>query len=226
MFSYVFMKILEARPHSYDRLMDRVSRGRMQAVREAVAAEIPAGARVLEIGCGTGKLAEVIAGLGATVQGFDFSPAMIAAARDRIEKHGLAERFMVREMGVDGMDGLPSAGFDTVVSTLVLSEVSEDERRFALKQAARVLRPGGLIVIADEVVPRSCPRRVLQAVARVPLAALTYLVAEGMSRPIANITGELSEAGFIVEKETRSHGDAFALVVAYTPKKEESRCHS
>jgi cyclopropane fatty-acyl-phospholipid synthase-like methyltransferase len=226
MFSYVFMKILEGRPHSYDRLMHRADRGRVREIKEAIAAEIRPGARVLEIGCGTGELAEIIAGLGATVQGFDLSPAMIAAARDRIKKHGLSERFMVREMGVDGMDGLPSAGFDAVVSTLVLSEVSENERRFALKQAGRVLRPGGLIVIADEVVPRSRPRRVLQAVARVPLAALTYLVAKGTSRPIADIAGELSEAGFTVEKETRSHGDAFALVVAHTPKKEEGQCHS
>jgi hypothetical protein len=47
-----------------------------------------------------------------------------------------------------------------------------------------------------------------------------------MSRPIADIAGELSEAGFIVEKETRSHGDAFALVVAHTPEEEESQCPS
>jgi len=92
MFSYVFMKILEGRPHSYDRLMHRADRGRVRKIKEAIAAEIPPGARALEIGCATGELAEIITGLGATVQGFDLSPAMIAAARHRIKRHRLAER--------------------------------------------------------------------------------------------------------------------------------------
>lgn len=221
MFSYVFMKILEGRPRSYDRTIDLVSRGRVRAAKEAVAAEVPPGARVLEIGCGTGELAEILVDQGATVEGFDLSPGMIAAAYDRIKGRGLGEKFIAREMGVEGMDGLPSAAFDAVVSTLTLSELNPDERRFALKQAARVLRRGGLIVIADEVVPRSRMRRVLHAFGRAPVAALTYLVANATSRPIGDIDIDLAQAGFIVEKEERSHGDAFAVVVARLGEKEE-----
>ncbi len=221
MFSYVFMKILEGRPRSYDRLMDRASLNRVRATKEAVAAEVPHGARVLEIGCGTGELAEILVERGDRVEGFDISPAMIAAAQHRMKQCGLGENFIAREMGVDGMDGLPSAAFDAVVSTLTLSEVNPDERRFALKHARRVLKGGGVIVIADEVTPRNRARRVLHAIARAPLAALTYLIANGTSRPIEDISGELSQAGFIVVKEERSHGDAFALVVARKPKEGE-----
>ena len=46
------MRLLEGRPRSCDRRMDRASGGRVQALKEAVAEEVPAGARVLEIGCG------------------------------------------------------------------------------------------------------------------------------------------------------------------------------
>ena len=66
MFSYVFMKILEGRPRSYDRRMDELSRGRVRAMKQAVASEIPPGTHVLELGCGTGELAVLICARGAT----------------------------------------------------------------------------------------------------------------------------------------------------------------
>ncbi|MBU0515019.1 MAG: class I SAM-dependent methyltransferase [Proteobacteria bacterium] len=220
MFSYVFMKILEMRPGSYDARMDRVSKGRVRAVKEAVAGEILAGGHVLEIGCGTGELAAMMIQRGATVDGFDLSPAMLAVAGKRIEDEGLGGRFSVRPLGVDGMDRLPDRAYDAVVATLVLSELSDDERRFAIKHAARVLKPGGRLVVADEVAARSMSRRLFQALIRLPLMALTYLVSRALTRPLRNLTNEVAAAGLVVAKEARSHGDAFALVVARRPGEE------
>jgi demethylmenaquinone methyltransferase/2-methoxy-6-polyprenyl-1,4-benzoquinol methylase len=213
-FSYVFMKILERRPASYDRRMDKASRGRVRAMKEAVTARVPPAARVLEIGCGTGELGAMLVARGATVEGFDLSPTMIAAARERIARHGLEDRMSVREMGVDGMDDLPDASFDAVVATLVLSELTDDERRFALRHAARALRPSGMLVLADEVVPRTRAHRLAHAALRAPMAAVTYLVSRGSTRPLADLVGEVTAAGLVVEREERSHRDAFALVVA------------
>jgi demethylmenaquinone methyltransferase/2-methoxy-6-polyprenyl-1,4-benzoquinol methylase len=122
-------------------------------------------------------------------------------------------------MGVDGMDGLTDANFDFVVSTLVFSELNDDERRFALKHAARVLRPGGRLIIADEVVPKSALRRLVHHIARLPLFAATYLVSGKSTHPINDLAREINAAGFIVEKESRSRGDSFAIVVGF--KKEE-----
>jgi cyclopropane fatty-acyl-phospholipid synthase-like methyltransferase len=222
MFSYAFMKILEMRPGSYDGRMDKVSRGRVRAVKEAVAAEIPPGSHVLELGCGTGELAAMMIGRGATVDGFDLNPAMLAAAERRIEAENLGDRLSVRLMGVDGMDRLPDGAYEAVVATLVLSELSDGERLFAIKNAARVLRPGGRLIVADEVVPRGRGRRTLQALLRWPLLALTYLVSRASTRPLPNLTDELAAAGLKVDRETRSHGDALALVIAHRPGENES----
>jgi demethylmenaquinone methyltransferase/2-methoxy-6-polyprenyl-1,4-benzoquinol methylase len=221
MLSYLFMKILEGRPRSYDRLMDKVSRGQVKTVKEAVVAEVPEGAHVLEMGCGTGELAAMLIARGATVTGFDLSPTMVEVARDRIEAEGLKDKLTIEQMGVDGMDGFPASSFDAVVSTLVLSELSDDERRFALKHSKRVLKPGGIFVIADEVVPRTASGKVLQALVRIPMKAATYFVSRTSTHPIADLPGELKAAAFAVQKEIRSQGDAFALVVAKCQERSE-----
>jgi ubiquinone/menaquinone biosynthesis C-methylase UbiE len=213
MFSYVFMKILERRPRSYDQSMDRVSGGRIGALKQAVVDEIPAGSHILEIGCGTGELAEMLVKKGAVVEGFDLSPSMIGMAQERIAERKLQERFSVRLMGVEGMDELPSNTYDAVCSTLVFSELTDDERRYALKHSARVLKPTGRLVIADEVTPRTLFRKTIHSILRAPMVAITYLVSQASTEPIADLTGEMTLAGFIVEKEIRSHGKSVALVV-------------
>jgi cyclopropane fatty-acyl-phospholipid synthase-like methyltransferase len=213
MLSYVFMKILESRPRSYDRAMDKASRGRVKQMKENVAAEVPDGSRVLEIGCGTGELAAMCIARDSTVEGFDASPAMVEVARQRIAEEGLHDKMTVEQMGVDGMDSLPDARYDAVVSTLVFSELSDDERRYALTNTRRVLKPGGICVIADEVRPRTSGQRLLYSMVRGPAFALSYLVSKAITRPVEDLAGEMKTAGFSVIKEVRSHGDAFAMVV-------------
>jgi demethylmenaquinone methyltransferase/2-methoxy-6-polyprenyl-1,4-benzoquinol methylase len=215
------MKILEMRPRSYDQRMEKISRGRVRAVKEAAAGEVLKGSHVLEIGCGTGELASLIVERGCIVEGFDLSPLMVKTAEKRIEKDDLTGKFSITHMGVDGMDGFPGENFDAVVSTLVLSELNDDERRFALKHAARVLRPGGCIIIADEVVPRTALRRLVHNIARLPLLAITYLVSGKSTYPIDDLAREISEVGFVVGKEVRSHGDSFTMVVGFKKQKQD-----
>ena len=97
MFSYIFMKILEARPRSYDQRMEKVSHGRVRAMKQAAADEVPPGTHVLEIGCGTGELAAMLCARGATVEGFDRSPSMVAVVRERIEEEELDGRLAARK---------------------------------------------------------------------------------------------------------------------------------
>jgi ubiquinone/menaquinone biosynthesis C-methylase UbiE len=214
------MKILEMRPKSYDERMDRISRGRIRGIKEAVAREVPEGSHVLEIGCGTGELAALIIERDCIVEGFDLSPSMVRVAEERIKTENLSGKFSVRQIGIEAMDGFADETFDSVVSMLVFSELNDDERRFALKHAARILRSGGNMVVADEVVPQRPAHRLIHDLSRLALLALTYLVSRKSTRPIDDLAGEIRGAGFTLEKEVRSQGDSFAIVVG---RKEEGK---
>ncbi len=218
MFSYVYMKLLERRPATYDARMSRASRGRIHAVKAAVVDRAVAAlgglGTLLEIGCGTGELAAALVQAGFRVHGVDANPAMIAVAQDRIARQGLAESLEVETRGVETLDGFADHAFDGVVSTLVLSELGEGERHYALKHARRVVRDGGVLILADEVLPRTRLQRARHALGRAPALALTYLVTGSASRPVHDLAAAVHEAGLTVLEEERSHGDAFSLVVA------------
>jgi SAM-dependent methyltransferase len=101
---------------------------------------VPPGGRWLDVGCGTGALAETILALAAPgeVVGIDPSPAYVAFARDRL--HDPRIRFEVGD--ARALQEAP-ATFDAVVAGLVLNFVLEPER--ALSEMVRVARPGGTV---------------------------------------------------------------------------------
>lgn len=80
--------------------------------------------------------------------------------------------------------------------------------------AYRALRPGGVIVIADEVRPRAFTKRLLQAVLRGPQAALAWVMAGSVSRPISDLAAELVAAGFVLLSERRWLLETLAVVIA------------
>ncbi len=101
---------------------------------------VPPGHRWLDVGCGTGALAESILTLAAPgeVVGIDPSPQYVAVAHDRVNDPRI--RF---EVGDAQALQAPSATFDAVVSGLVLNFVPEPGR--ALSEMVRVVRPGGVV---------------------------------------------------------------------------------
>ena len=101
---------------------------------------VPPGLRWLDVGCGTGALAQTILALAAPreVVGVDPSPAYVAFAREWVKDP--RARFEVGDARAMRAD---DASFDAVVSGLVLNFVPEPER--ALSEMARVARPGGVV---------------------------------------------------------------------------------
>jgi cyclopropane fatty-acyl-phospholipid synthase-like methyltransferase len=103
------------------------------------------GMRVLDLGIGTGNLAQRFLALGCVVCGVDFSPAMLTKARSKLPEVTLVQ--------ADLRDEWPSAlagPYDRFVSTYVLHEFSLDHKLSLLRYLAdRCLTPEGKIVIGD-----------------------------------------------------------------------------
>lgn len=119
-------------------LVDRVLQPLEDRIVAAVAAGPagPAGARrVLDVGCGTGGTTLALARrLGAACTGVDVSPPMIAAARARAEREGVAASFVQADAQ---RHEFPEAGFDAVVSRFGVMFFDDPAAAFAnLRRAA------------------------------------------------------------------------------------------
>jgi ubiquinone/menaquinone biosynthesis C-methylase UbiE len=115
------------------------------------------GMHVLDMGCGTGTFALAVAdkvGPTGKVCGVDISQAQISRA---IQKAGGSA--VPLEFRQGSMDAVPfaDAAFDVVVSLVAFHHATSAVRRGALREAVRVLKPGGTFVLADLNAPKPGP---------------------------------------------------------------------
>ena len=194
----VFMKWLETSPQGYDRGIQILTLGRLGQIKQTIAHEhVRAGMRVLEIGCGTGALAVQMAGQGAHVTAIDTAPRMLAEAARKVAAAHLEDRVALKYMDATLIgDRFPAASFDLIVSTLVFSELTPDERRFVLAACRRLLAPGGRLLIADEVVPERWLPRLLYTLVRWPLVLLTWLLTRTTTHALRAFEATLTQADF------------------------------
>jgi ubiquinone/menaquinone biosynthesis C-methylase UbiE len=195
--SYVYMKVLESAPERYDRGMRILTLGRLERVHGDIVARLNPGDRVLDLGCGTGALAVELARKGMEVTGVDISPAMLSLAARRVREEGLDASVALRELGAVDLDTAFAEGsFDAVVSTLVFSELSDDEINYTLAECQRILRTGGQLLIADEVLPDSALGRAGTALLRLPFVLLAFVLTQNTTRRVAGLRERIEQAGF------------------------------
>lgn len=219
MSTYVLMRILESTPSRYDLGIRLLTFGAADRAYDRLADRIGSGQRVLDVGCGTGALAIRAARRGAQVKGIDVDPGMLEIAARRAREAGVEELVELCEVGVAELDREPAGSFDAVTSGLCFSELGEDELRYVLRQIVRLLRPNGLLLVADEVVPAGRLRRVLHGAVRAPLVALTYLVTQGTTHSVADLPGWIRAAGLGIESVRTNRSGSFAEVVARKPER-------
>jgi cyclopropane-fatty-acyl-phospholipid synthase len=115
------------------------------------------GQRLLEIGCGWGALAEMAAGeFGANVTGVTLSTEQLAFARDRMQRHGLADRVDLRLQDYRDIDEEP---FDAIASIEMFEAVGREYWGDFFSTLRKRLKPGGraciqTITIRDELFER------------------------------------------------------------------------
>ena len=126
-------------------------RGQWRKLRQRTAdlAQLRLGEQVLDVGCGTGTLAMEVArrvGRAGHVVGIDPSTEQIAHARSKATRRNLPIDFQI---GVIEQIAFPDQTFDVVFSTLMMHHLPAPLKRQGLAEIARVLKPGGRLVIAD-----------------------------------------------------------------------------
>lgn len=105
--------------------------------------------RVLDVACGTGEQAIMLARAGIEVAGIDLSPAMLGVARDK-SPPGVAY-FLVNAENLPFFLG----SFDCVTVSLALHEMPYHTRMLVVGEMLRVLAPGGKLIVFDYAAPQS-----------------------------------------------------------------------
>jgi ubiquinone/menaquinone biosynthesis C-methylase UbiE len=174
---------------NYDREMTFFDRRLFKDSRQWVCGQ--ATGAVLEVAVGTGlNLPHYAEGVRLTA--VDYSPAMLALARERAAE--LGRDVALREGDAQALD-FEDESFDTVVCTFGLCAIPDDVA--AVAEMRRVLRPGGAVLLADHVAASARPVRAVQRL--LELVSVPQASEHFLRRPHDTVLS----AGFTIERSER-----------------------
>lgn len=185
----------------YDTQVEALFSGTADAMRRAVLAEISRalrgrdqrGVHLMDVACGNGRFLEKVLEVWPrlNVTGLDLSPSYTEAARARLARWRQAD--VIQEMA----EAMPAENesFDIAVSIYLFHELPPRVRPRVLSEIFRILKPGGLFILADS----------LQFSDRPPLDGLLEYFPHGFHEPYYkdylawDLDGALTQAGFVKE---------------------------
>jgi ubiquinone/menaquinone biosynthesis C-methylase UbiE len=128
---------------------DLMRRQALAPISKHIARRRHAELRLLDVACGTGRFLGQIKSNWPRlpVTGLDMSPYYLAEARDRL---GAWSRVTLVEGAAEALP-FPEGGFDIVTSVFLLHELPRKVRHAALTEMARVLKPGGILILVDSL---------------------------------------------------------------------------
>jgi ubiquinone/menaquinone biosynthesis C-methylase UbiE len=211
----ILMKLSEGvASHQYDRWIGILTLWQNRAMREYIVRELlPRGSRVLDVGCGTGELLIEAGRRGVRGVGIDTNKAMLAVAQKKSKKRNLGRRVEFR-LGSALDLSFAKDPFDIVVSTLMISELQEEEVQRFVQAASNHVKSGGAVVIGGEAEPHgilfahiiNLVRRISYWIAR-KLTGLRY-------HPYHKVAAAMKNAGLILKYKVLFMGGLLVLYVA------------
>jgi len=124
---------------------DYATRGRLWGGASDVLPDLPAGARLLELGCGSGKTFSALVSGGWDVVAFDFSPRAVKLCRRCVRGSASGSVATADARCLPFRDGV----FDAVIASHIIGHMVKHDRKRSIAEAARVLRAGGSLVFRD-----------------------------------------------------------------------------
>ncbi|MEK6786372.1 MAG: methyltransferase domain-containing protein [Nitrospirota bacterium] len=170
------------------------------------------GHRVLDLGCGTATLTILLKRRQpqSMVIGLDGDAVVLARAREKVAEAGVDISF---DEGMAYRLPYPDRSFDRVVASLLLHHLTSDNKRRALCETFRVLKPGGELHIADFGRPHTFLMACVSLIVR--WLEETYEHVKGL------MPGLIRDAGFTHTEETGCYTTAFGTLVLIRAVKPE-----
>jgi ubiquinone/menaquinone biosynthesis C-methylase UbiE len=211
----ILMKLSEDRAATqYDRWISLLTFRQDLALRNYILDHIlPKKGTLLDVGCGTGKLLIEAGRRGMRGTGIDTNKKMLQVAERRVKKYNLARRIALKygdARSLEFADGV----FDVVVSTLMVSELQPEQLKAFLNEAARVVVPGGQVVVGGEGFPNSRFMRPLFELIRSLSFKLVSRLSDVKSHQQYNIPVVMISAGLKPKYRVSIMGGLYELFIA------------